>query len=322
MDTLYSNVTPATVGDMITTTANSVNKKYHDLYFNKNVLLKWFMDNAHEDVEGGFKIVEHLEYAENSTVDFYAKGGVIRTTPNQILTDAIYDAYVQAGSATIDQVDLAKNRGEAELASLVEKREKNLMKTAALAKSRAFYYTTPTSIQPLSIPELISSSNPARGNIGNIDRDSYSWWQSNSVAMGSFGATGIAKIHSMLRLIAPAQGMDEPTLAVTTSDIFGYIENNFLNRVQLSPVKNGSLGFETIKIKNTEFVYDENCPSGYIFYLNPQYIKMKSYVMMKEKMSPYIQPQNQWTFTRLYGHLYNIVVTDPEKLGRHTGVTA
>lgn len=322
-DDLYKlYASPATVGDVLTTTANNMSKKILDVYFNKYPTLEWLEKNCKELVDGGDLYDMRLEYDKNNTVAFIAPNGTISTTPNNTLTTAYFKPCFLAGSATISEDDLSKNQGEAKIASLIYSRENNLAKTASETIARNLFNASPTAFHPNTFLEICSTSDPSRGALGNIPRATYTWWQSNSTALGSFSAVGISGIETMQRTIAPSQGMDIPDFGVTTSTVFGCIQSNLNNRVQLTNTKKGELGFENLKIGATTIVYDEFCPAGYLFLLNKNYIKYKIHSSLNKKMGPYQQAIDSWNKTRLFAHKFQICVSDPDKLGVLTGLTA
>jgi len=321
MGNLYDSATPANVQDVLTTTANYISPGIADNVFNKHVTNKWFRDNA-EEIDGGRYIVEHIEYDSNPTTSFINANDTVSTSNTPILTDAHYKSVILSGSATISDSDLAENNGKNALEDLVKTREKSLLKAASLTMNKAYFSTSPGALAPNSLHEIIDSSDPSRGDLGGIDRSTYSAWQSNEVAMGSFSLGGLDSISNMIKLIAPAAGMDEPTIAITTSTIFGYFENAMQNRVQIQDKDTAKAGFRSLSYLNTEFTYDENCTSGYIFYLNPEFIKMRVYSKMNMQLGPYVRPRNQLNMTRLLGHKYQITTNNPRKLGKHSGVTA
>lgn len=317
--------TPATIGDLLTTTADNIQKgKVENVRFNEFPTLKWMETNCKDSVSGGVLIDVNLEYNSNGTVAFISPTGSIADAPTQILTQALYKPAFLAGKATISLDDMSANNGAEKLADLTKIREVNLTNTMRETIEKGFYNETPGIFDPNTFLEIMSTSNPAaaRGNLGNINRDTYTWWQSNSSSVGSFSAVGPSVISAMQKTIAPSAGMDVPDAAFTTATIFGYLEANAQNRVRFSDKKMAEFGFDSIKVGSTAIFYSEFCPSGYMFLLNSKYLRMKVYSMVDMKRTPYIQADNSFNYQRLVAHKYQICAIDPDKLGVLTGITA
>ena len=72
---------------------------------------------------------------------------------------------------------------------LIEARMNDATNVMMDAMATALYNNTTNSQQFIGLPGAISNSNPAAGNYGNIDRSTYTWWQSKQYAAGSVNPT-------------------------------------------------------------------------------------------------------------------------------------
>jgi len=49
-----------------------------------------------------------------------------------------------------------------------------------------------TALMPFSINDIISTTNPTQGNVGNIDRSANTWWRANSTTIGTINSASSA----------------------------------------------------------------------------------------------------------------------------------
>ena len=72
---------------------------------------------------------------------------------------------------------------------LIEARMNDATNVMMDAMATALYNNTTNAQQFIGLPGAISNSNPSAGNYGNIDRSTYTWWQSKQYAAGSVNPT-------------------------------------------------------------------------------------------------------------------------------------
>lgn len=322
-DTLFSNITNSTdsVGDILTSTANSVSKgKPADNAFNEYGLIKYLNDHCKDVDDHGAVIEENIEKDVNMTVDFVNPNDVLNTTQNEILGKAYFEAKLLTGSVSISDVELAKNSGDKKIIDLVTAREDNLDKSMVRIMAMNLWATAPSVKAPFTLNEIISASDPARENLGRIDVDSNSWWKSITETVGSLSAGGIGIVSSFVKQIAPSSGMAEPDLAVTTASIFTNFEDLLFNQVRLADSEMAKFGFKTLKYNNTLFMYDEFCPTGYIAYINTKFLKLKVYKKINMVASDYARPVNQLLRTRNKAIYYQLTTNKRKAHGLQSGV--
>lgn len=326
MDNLFlDNATPAVIGNLLTSTGAAIDKEVVPAAFNETYPALAWLEKNRKSADYGTHIVIPIEKSQNSNSEYTTADALVKTNNDNVLTEALFWPKLIYSGIVISQDQLSANQGQQKLLDLLRTKKENMYNTVAARMNAAILNAAPGAYDPWSLPEICSSSDPAaaRGNIGNVDRDTYSWYQSNlTSSTGSFGALGLSIIDSMLATIAPSKGMPKPKFAITTATIYNYLTGNAFNRVQLVNTKDANIGIENVTVNGVQFTYDADCPSGYILWLSPDQIQLRVWKGFDKKTSPFIQPPNSWTFVSLFGYKHQIIVKDPGKVGCNTGITA
>ena len=117
-------------------------------------------------------IAEELEYAENSTFQFYTGYEVLDISPSDVFTAAEFPW--KQGSVNVSASGLeveVQNTGPEAVIPLLEKRIENAKRTAANKMSESVYSDgTGTSGKELTGLQAIVADDPTTGTVGGIDR--------------------------------------------------------------------------------------------------------------------------------------------------------
>ena len=79
------------LSEIVTTTLRDRSKTLSDNVTNNNALLARINKAGNRKPASGRDIIQELEYAENGTVEMYSNYDVIDTTPQDVLTSAVFD---------------------------------------------------------------------------------------------------------------------------------------------------------------------------------------------------------------------------------------
>jgi len=81
-----------------------------------------------------------------------------------------------------------------------------------------------TSLMPFSIQDLISTSNPTQGNVGNIDRSTNTFWQANSksIAVINTGSAAWSRVNALaaIQYAQKASGGEPPSCLICSQGAF------------------------------------------------------------------------------------------------------
>jgi hypothetical protein len=255
---------------LLSTTLQNYRNQLVDNVFTDRVLLNHFNSKGRVLLEeGGTKIVEPVLYEENNTVSSYAGYDAIDLTPQDGITAAEYDWKQMATSIAISGIEEAKNRGPEQVIKLLN----------------AKIMQAEESIKEDLNGALFSESSPGNGGkdfngigwiidpantIGNIDPTTNTWWASTDTAAG--GNLTVAQMATAYT--NAARGNDTPDIIVTTADGFNKYEALLTATIRYQDVAKANQGFQNIMYKNTPVVYDVQCGSGFMYFINSKYLQL------------------------------------------------
>ncbi len=183
---------------------------------------------------------------------------------------------------------------------LIEARMNDATNVMMDAMATALYNNTTNSQQFIGLPGAISNSNPAAGNYGNIDRSTYTWWQSKQYAAGSVNPTR----QNVLQYISGTvkNGAEVPTFGVCGFGTWTLLAQDYVGQEQyvITPGSgfdgdaNGpQSGFRALMVAGVPIYPDPYCPEGTVYFLNTNYLSL------------YIHDQGSFVFTGFESTLPN-----------------
>ena len=121
----------STFTEIITTSLREHRKELADNVSNHNALLMRINKRGRKrTIDGGYEIVEPLDYAENSTYQRYSGYDVLNVSASDVLSAAKFDWKQSAVHITASGLELRQNAGKNRLINLASSRLKNGMRTA------------------------------------------------------------------------------------------------------------------------------------------------------------------------------------------------
>lgn len=270
-------------------------------------------------VDGGESIVEHLLYETNSTVKSYAGAESLDTTLQEGMTIARYNWKQYAVSVGITGLEKRNNQGEAAMINLLSSKAKQAeMSLRDRMSVDAFADGTGNGSKNLTgLAALVSSTI----TVGGISPTTYTWWVPTVTASaGSFAATGIDKMRTMFNTIT--FGNDKPDFIVTTQSVYEYYEKALQPQERFASNTVADAGFMNLTFKGVPIVFDRDCTSGYMYFLNSKYL---SFVVHKDAdftTTTFVTPENQDVSTAMILFQGNLTTNNRRKLGVITGITA
>ncbi len=270
--------------EILTTTLESRNKDFADNVTNNNALLARLNQKGNvKPVTGGNVILEELEYAENSTFQFYTGYEILDISPSDVFTAAEY-AWKQANvnvSASGLEVDV-QNSGKEAVIPLLEKRIANAKRTAANKMSESVYSDgTGSSGKELTGLQAIVADDPTTGTVGGIDRsDSLNTFWRNQT---SGDVAGIDTTAATLRTEMQAmwletkRGRDTVDLIPTDQTLYSVFWDSLTDIQRIASDSEATAGFETLKYVTADVIYDgdSGIAANHMYFLNTDYIYLR-----------------------------------------------
>lgn len=320
--------------DLVTTTLDARKGKLIDNIFQNDVFLSLLKKHALEKIDGGTQITRQVEYAKNDTVGSIGEYDLLDTTPQTTTTSALFPWRQHAGTIVISKKEALLNKGRHQMISLVKQRVNNALAAAANDMSTMLNSdgTGNSNKDFLGLQALVATA-PATGTVGGINRANESWWRNRANASLadnpataansiSFSASGLAYMNELLRLVGRGGGRRLPHVIYTTETIYGFYEAQLepLHRIDDKDV--ADLGFESVKFHGIPVVHSEFSPSGLIYFLNFDFLKLVFHPEAMFDVGDPQEPTNQLVVVRKMHTLGNLILDSARKQGCLAGVGA
>lgn len=305
-----------------------VNDKPEDNFFEDY----WLMDRLKEgdgflSVDGGDVITASLEYAANGTVAWYSDMETIATSRQDVFDRAEFSWKEIAGTVAHSELESAINQGSAKKFDLLQGKLKNLRSSFDNLINAALYADgTGSSSKEIGGLQLIVSSTPTTGTVGGINRANFSFWrsqQSSGAKTTSAFDNLRATMRSIYNLCSNGVGGKHPQFGVTTRTVFEGYGGLLLANERFTDKSSGDGSFknEVIKFAGMKLAYDNDCPSGLMYFLNPQFLKLAYAKGHWYKASDPVEPANQTAKVFKVHSIANLITTNSRMLGAITAIT-
>ncbi len=266
-----------TMDSLYATTWNSVKKQVTDTIFEATPFFyEMYKAENIEREDGGSFIEEPLMYGTNETVDWFGTAGTIDISNTDPLTTTIWQWRNLAGSVVRLWVDDMANSGMHKKVDLMNAKIENL-RLSLINKLETALFTAQTGMAMTGLPDIVEAnvSGSQSKTPGGRSKSSYDWWENQYFAStGSFASYGVSDMRTMYNNCSI--GNDHPDLILTTQAVFEYYEAE-ADGLQRFPATTEELGmgFQRFKFKGANMYFSPQCPTGYMYFLNMKYLKLK-----------------------------------------------
>lgn len=167
----------STFTEIVSTTLREHKKSLADNVSNNNALWRRISEKGRIQVlDGGYEIVEPLDYAENSTYQRYSGYDVLNVSASDVISVMKFDWKQSAVHVTASGLELRQNAGKNQIINLAKARITNAMRTFANNLSSDMYSDGTTSNQMGGLQAVISDAGT--GTVGGINSGTYTFWKS------------------------------------------------------------------------------------------------------------------------------------------------
>ena len=300
---------------------------------------------------GGERIAQTLMYGTNSTVKSYQGYETLDTTPQEGMTTAFYDWREIGGTISISRKEQRQNTGEAAILKLLQKKisqaemtMREVLNTQLLQGTVSGTTFVPGNDNKDLFPlgyflRKDNTTDPTTGgNVGNVAGATESWWRHNT----SVSDTGTAETGNAFALnVTTYAGLKvalrrmynhcsrgsggSPNLIAMDQNTFETYENALDVNIRFQNTRLGELGFDTVKLRGAECIWDEKVPDvdagtlevtkGTAFFLNTKFFKLVIDEETDIVTTPFIEPENQTAKTAKVLFMGNTSVSNLRKLG-------
>lgn len=318
-------------------------------------------------VNGGERIRVPILYGKNSTVGSYSGYDVLDVTPQDGITAAFYTWRQIAGSVAISRKEERQNSGQAQIRDLLQAKIQQLELTLRdeinnqiigktvssgvwSAGDGIANQTSGADIDPLL--HFIPKDPSGSVSVGNINQSTYSWWRpyivdgsavhgsKDSAADRGYNCDDWRNLELAARHTYNACGRGGggyPDLCLLDQLTYESYEAGMNERVRYAstggPV---SIGFESVRFKGADLVWDEMVPdvdNGYTYdssswasgtwlFLNTDFLELVVDSMTDFITTPFVRPENQDAKVAQILAMMNLTCSNRRKQGMIYGITA
>jgi hypothetical protein len=267
------------LSEIVTTTLRSRTKKLADNVTKNNAILARLSEKGRiKPVSGGRTILQELEYAENGTYTRYSGYEILNIAPSDVLTSAEFDWKQAAVAVSISGLEQLQNSGPEALIDLLEARISNAEKTMANNVAADMYSNgTASSGKQIGGLQLLVADDPSTGEVGGINRATWSFWQNEIEDLGGSSITSTNIQGRMNDLyVRLVRQTDKPDLILADNNAYiAYLES--LQTIQrITNDKMAQAGFTNLKFMGSDVVLDGGiggaCPANHMYFLNSDYL--------------------------------------------------
>ena len=309
-----------------------IGKKPSDNIFTSRALFYFLGEKGFKESSDGGRLIEFsLMYAENTTFKSYAETEELDTTRVDVFDAARFDWKINAGTVVVSELERLRAMGDsAKFDVIAEKLENGKESHVAVMNRQCFSDGTGNSSKNIGGLQLLIATDPTTGTVGGINRATYSFWRNKQTSGAQTSAAFDnlrASMRSVMNQCSDGGVENAPTFWVTTRTLFeGYHSLLVANERYTKPdssQRGGDAGFDNnaILFQGAKGFYDEDAPSGNIYFSNPKFLK---FVYLKGgwmKMYPEVDPANQLVNVHKVATFANMGTNNSRRSGVVSAIT-
>lgn len=287
-------------------------------------------DGFKEQADGGSQIEMSLEYATNTTFKSYGELETLDTTRINVFDAARFAWKLSAGTVVWSDLEQLRaqvsNRKYDVIKEKLENGKDSLIDTL---NTQMWSDGTGNSSKDIGGVQLLISTTPTTGSVGGINRGNFSFWR-NQQTSGAQTSSDFDNLRSAMRSVyaqcSRGGSVDAPTAAITTRTVFlGYqsLAVPVERFAKESRPRGADLGWkqDAIQFNGADVFYDEDAPSGNLYFVNPKFLKAVylkgGWMKMKDKIEPY----NQLAAVQRVFTIGNMATNNSRRLGVVSAIT-
>ncbi len=271
---------PVNLGDLLVTSARAFSKTVADNVTTNNALLSYLnkRGNIKEKLGGGRVIDEYIMYGTNGSVAPYTDYDSFTppTTGQEVIDAAEYNWKQTGGFVAISGREEAINSGEYQRRDLLDARlnqlDANIQNSIA---TQLFSNGTGSGGKEIGGLQLLIADTPSgAGTVGGINQATQSFWRNYTSGTQTVTSGNIQGFMNTAWL-GTVRGMDQVDLILSDSTLYSSYWASLQAIQRITQDDEGKAGFQTLKFQKADVIYDANCPSKRMYFVNTKYLACK-----------------------------------------------
>src|SRR3990167_4831154 len=280
-----------------------------------------------EEADGGRPIEHSLQYAVNSTFKSYSELETLDTSRVTVFDAARYEWKINAGTVVYSELErLRAQAASGKFDLIAEKLENGRMSHTDALNSQAWSDGTGNSGKDVGGLQLLISTTPTSGTVGQIDGSTFSWWR-NQQTSGAKTSTAFdnlrASMRSIYNLCSRGGTSETPMAWMTTRTVFEGYHGLLVANERFTSKESGDGAFKNtvLAFAGAKGSYDEDAPSGNLYFFNNKALKFCYLKGGWMKMYPKVDPSNQLSNVHKVATFGNLSTGNRRRLGVVSAIT-
>jgi hypothetical protein len=313
------------VGQALAAAMPRFEKTFKDQVFDETPTLNYLKNNGGiEEVDGGANYIQVPLMHAIGTSEWFGGADSLDVTPIDTLDAAQYYWRNLNASIVITLEDELNNTGKEQIVRLLDAKIKQAKLTLSDSLSSAIFTGTGNEARKkiVGLQTLVGT-----GTVAGIAGATYTDWQSYVEATG--GALTIAYIKVARNTLNLGKGGSPVKFIPTTQTLFEKYESLLTPTYQMDPLvrskeaeRLGDVGFTALSYAGIPMVIDQDVPSGEMYFLNAENLKLYVHSMANNKMTEANSPIDQHITARHIVMRCALATNRRKSLGKLTGKTA
>ena len=269
------------LSEIVTTTLRNRSGEFADNVTKDLALLRRLEQRGNiKPADGGRTLVQELEYAENSTFQYYSGYEVLNVAPSEVFSAAEFNWKQAAVNVTWSGLEAdIQNAGREKVIDLLESRIANARRTMANNLSTGIFSDgTGTSGKQVGGLQSLVADAPATGTVGGINRANFSFWRNQVYDFSDQSVTASATtIQAAMRNLylnckRGSAASEAPDFVVAGTTYFEFFWNSLTTIQRVTSEDTAVAGFDSLKFRKSDVFHDEDCAATRMYMLNTQYL--------------------------------------------------
>lgn len=292
------------IGELATLATEDYAGTLADNVTNHNPLLKKLSENGNKKTyDGGSKIRQELDYAENGTFKWYSGYELLNVNASEVFDAADFEVKFANVNVTISGEEMVKVSGDAARINLVKSKIKNAERTAKnQVASSLFSDGTGSDGKEIGGLQLLIADDPTTGTVGGISRSANTFWRNQTYDFSTEAggaATSANIVTGMNKLyIRTTRNADMIDMVVADTNYFELYEAYLQDIKRVTVDSEADAGYMTLKYKGVSVFHDSNAPTDHMYFLNTDYLHWRPHVDRNFTPDKERKPTNQDAIVR------------------------
>lgn len=261
-------------GDIVATALPAYESSFKDQVFNKHVLLNHIKENGGVQKKSGGTTIRVPMMTNAGTSQWFQGTDTLDVSRVDTIDASEYSWRNLNAPIVFTFDDEMSNSGKEQVIDLIEAKVMQAELTIANNLNTTLFTGVAASKQIDGLQTLVGT-----GTVGGVAGATYSDWR--SYVESTSEALSIAKIKTARNTLNVGAGGSPVSIIVTTQTLHEKLETLYTPTYQMNPLvmnkeaqRLGDVGFTALAYAGVPVVFDAACPSGEMYFLNTDNMKL------------------------------------------------